>query len=809
MTYTGGVLLLVFLVGPLSVALANWRCTQDSSPAAISLSTIPAGQEVLRTLKRGSVEDIRALLEQEGGSSRVNIAMRHLARLPRPKRRQRHKYVFKALTFLEGNKSQALVWLHRSIDPDLCTIIISDINFASTCFQGLEDKSEDAVEVVKSLKVPACIQTLTCPPASIQTLTCPPAFCQSVTCPPSGCLPQLNCLNSASNSQDDDPSSSCLPSCLSGLTTCGRCQSSSSGLSQPACENISGHLNSCTNRISSCWKSFTSFISTGSKIVFRYLASLMTLRTAVVLICYVDLLKDSILQVNLTMILGNTLVTHFSSVASQLYWLLLVSIILPLVSSALATACREPFLVLGQRSWQYHKENTPSSCRLWGMRFFTFFLYFWVPAQLLEAQEGALTRREELLEEGTQQTPDSEEDDVSESILKEGEQVTKYLEAVRKNLLTFKRNELCIEAMLQLTCQTIMLLLSLPSSTTKYGLEAVFKVDFEEKKGWLSWAGLGVSQVLLMSSIAWSFTTTARTFIKIKGQEKVTSIPFLGKCTLAIRALLVFTCRIFTIIAFFGPFLGLLGTLAHHTAEKISLKKETFLQLPSDFEYWDKDSGRAATVAKSLLYRSDYSGNTTIPIPPDETRYTGINLQSAYITFLSLLVLQALIILSLKTKMSKQFSKAFWANKLQHVVECLSLPEAFADWDDDEGSVEDLRKRRMDVFKEISATSALQLVTNMLLLVPLFYAGRTLADQSSPNYSMLPGFRILERHNNILPAIGAFQEEKDAFSLVQLLVWAAPLTVLLATLGDLFLSWAYLWFFHPWIDILAKVGHGR
>ena len=30
-----------------------------------------------------------------------------------------------------------------------------------------------------------------------------------------------------------------------------------------------------------------------------------------------------------------------------------------------------------------------------------------------------------------------------------------------------------------------------------------------------------------------------------------------------------------------------------------------------------------------------------------------------------------------------------------------------------------------------------------------------------------------------------------------------------AALGDLFLSWAYLWFFHPWRNILAKVGHGR
>ena len=73
----------MFLVGPLLVRLANKLCTKDSSPAALSLSPIPAVPGVFRTLTRGSIEDIRALLEEEYGSFGVNIAMRHLARLPR------------------------------------------------------------------------------------------------------------------------------------------------------------------------------------------------------------------------------------------------------------------------------------------------------------------------------------------------------------------------------------------------------------------------------------------------------------------------------------------------------------------------------------------------------------------------------------------------------------------------------------------------------------------------------------------------------------------------------------------------------
>ena len=541
--------------------------------------------------------------------------------------------------------------------------------------------------------------------------------------------------------------------------------------------------------------------------VLGYFRSRMSWTTVIILVVYVDLVKDCILQFNLTQLLGDSLTSHPTSVVSQLYWILLFSIIVPLASSALATAYREPFLVLGQTSWQYHKDNKPSMLRLVGMSFFTFLCYCLVPAMLLEAQEHSAKRRKELMEEGEQQFKDSEEREIKTDTLEETDSVDKYLEAVRTSLLTFKRNELSVEAIIQLSCQTTMLLLSLPSSTTKYGLEAVFGVDFEEKKGWLSWAELGVSQVLLIFSIAWSFTTTAKTYIKIKGEEKVTAISLLGKCVLSMRALLVSTCRIFAIIAYFGPFLGLLGTLAHHTAEKLPLKEATFRKLnETGFEYWDKATGRAATVAASLLYRADYSSDP--PIPPLETEYTGTTLRSAYLIFISLLFVQALIILAIKTKMSKKFRKSWWGSKLQHVVECLSLSDSYADWDDAEGSVEDLRKQRGAVFKEILATSALQLISNLLLLLPLLYAGKTLADQSSANNSMLPGFRIQERHNIILPIIGAFPEEKAAFSLVQVLMWAAPVTVVAAALGDLFLSWVYLWFFHPWRDILAKVGHG-
>ena len=677
----------MFLVAPLSVKLANKLCSQNCTPAALSLSPMLPRPAVFRALTRGSIQDIREVLEQEANSSKVNMALRHLASLglTRQERRQRHKCFHEAITLLQGDKTNALAWLRTNIDSNLGGVIISDINFNNTCAQRLQDKSADLVEAAESSLVKIIKSLVTAVKYLVAGVK--DMIARVVRGLKSVKAPKLNCF--ASN-------------------------------------------NSSTSYINT-WSTIvfwyvTSCISTGSKIIFSYLMSLMSKKTVLVLVLYIDLVKDSTLQVTLTLILGRTLITDFTSVVSQLYWLLLLSIIAPLASSALATAYKEPFLVLGQRSWQYHQDNNTSKLRLWSMRSYTFVLYFWVPAFLLEAQEDAMTRRMELLEEGKRQFQDSDDSEISEEILKEGEKVTKYLEVVGKNLVMFKRNELSIEAIMQLAIQTTMLLLSLQSSTTKYGLEAVFKVNFEEKKGWLSWAGLEISQVLLISSIAWSLTTTARTFIKIKTHEKNQFLPILSRCVLAMRALLVSTCRIFTILTYFGPFLGVLGTLAHHTAEKLSLRKETFMNLTSDFEYWDNYTGRTATVASSLLFRSNYTGGT--PIPPEATSYTGISLQTAYFLFLSLLTVQALIILPLKIKISKKFSEASWGSKLQHVVECLSLPETFSDWDDAEGSVEDLRKQRREVFKEILATSSLQFITNMLLLLPLFFAGRKLGATS-------------------------------------------------------------------------------
>ena len=83
--------------------------------------------------------------------------------------------------------------------------------------------------------------------------------------------------------------------------------------------------------------------------------------------------------------------------------------------------------------------------------------------------------------------------------------------------------------------------------------------------------------------------TTARTYVKIKVDQKIDFLPLPGKLLLALRAMMVYSTRICCFLSFFGPFLGLMGGLAHWTAERISLDATTFNKLNNNavLPYWD------------------------------------------------------------------------------------------------------------------------------------------------------------------------------------------------------------------------------
>ena len=84
--------------------------------------------------------------------------------------------------------------------------------------------------------------------------------------------------------------------------------------------------------------------------------------------------------------------------ASALAWLLLSSVLLPLVLSGVETAWRRPLVFLGSGGWTRYTANPPSPEKLWVMRVFNVICCMIVPALVINAKEEAKAKKEQILE---------------------------------------------------------------------------------------------------------------------------------------------------------------------------------------------------------------------------------------------------------------------------------------------------------------------------------------------------------------------------------------------------------------------------
>ena len=212
------------------------------------------------------------------------------------------------------------------------------------------------------------------------------------------------------------------------------------------------------------------------------------------------------------------------------------------------------------------------------------------------------------------------------------------------------------------------------------------------------------------------------------------------------RALIVSSTRIFSFVVFFGPFLGVMDSLAHWFCEKIALdldyqntnrygKGETINMSTSILHYHDNYTGRAEQIRFSNIYRSNYS-NPEKPTPPGYEVYTLVKLHTAYLIFAGILLLQSIANLVIKIILSPKFRKAPMFKKFTHIVESLNLPDCYKSWDEDEdehedededkdgGSSEEYKERYKKGWIEITTQIFVHFLFNLLLQVPVYITGK-------------------------------------------------------------------------------------
>ena len=359
-----------------------------------------------------------------------------------------------------------------------------------------------------------------------------------------------------------------------------------------------------------------------------------------ILVIYLDFLKDITILINAMFYLQNQNSELFSvGFATTLTWIFFASLSVPMLVSALETAWSKPFAVLGQSGWEQYSNQPLSKKKLWGIRVAIVVFYLFVPAILTNNREKAREKKERLMKRCRKHFEKKEA--IKESLHKKLRSTTVYIEESTKALLIFKSHELSIEKIIQLIIQVTLLLLS-PEYTefpTKSGFQELFDQPTEEKS---SKAASPVPflkaehvKIFFILSIAVGFYTTAHSYVLIKKEEKKNFLPFLAKCVLGLRSLLVYATRMFCIVVFFGVFLGLLDSLSH----------------------WRAD----------LIPEANLDSFTA----PPYSNYTGHDITTAFGVFIVLLLVQALAILLMKRKLSVAFKKATWTKKFDHIIDSM------------------------------------------------------------------------------------------------------------------------------------------
>jgi len=239
--------------------------------------------------------------------------------------------------------------------------------------------------------------------------------------------------------------------------------------------------------------------------------------------------------------------------------------------------------------------------------------------------------------------------------------------------------------------------------------------------------------------------------------------------------------------------------LNHHKAESVPLEYKLFKKIndtdDQSFHYWNPIAKDYQHVKIAHLFRSIYKNvvceeddyGTERCTTPSTELYTLISLRSALIIFWFTYLGYGLFLAVFKYCTSADFQKANHGKRLQHILECLTIPESYSDWDNDPTlDVAGHHKKWRTVLVEMVWMVFMQFTTNFILLIPL----------------IVTGSNVIARHHLLEGAIGTFPEEDEAYWRVTTLMWALPLTVTLGGLFDFSLVVVYMKYAHPWRGIL-------
>ena len=119
--------------------------------------------------------------------------------------------------------------------------------------------------------------------------------------------------------------------------------------------------------------------------------------------------------------------------------------------------------------------------------------------------------------------------------------------------------------------------------------------------------------------------------------------------------------------------------------------------------------------------------------------YTGLTLEGYFSCFLVLLSVQFFSVLIIKLLMVKRMrTEGSKLDILRHCFENMNIPVPWEDFDVQRGKIEDYKKRRVSVHKEMFLLMVVNLMFHLLMLVPLIYTGASFQENCLLSFLQAP-----------------------------------------------------------------------
>ena len=342
-----------------------------------------------------------------------------------------------------------------------------------------------------------------------------------------------------------------------------------------------------------------------------------------------------------------------------------------------------------------------------------------------------------------------------------------------------------LETFFQVVFQIVLLLLASTDTGTTVGLKEIFKKDAQS----IPVFGVEIpGETLLGLSITFSVRTCIALHVKsVKISKGFLLIkPYL---TVLLWSIVSVMKRMMVMVVFFIPPLGLGDLLYHWKSEQKPFAVSIQGKLNAtrgDMLYMYN----VTPIPWSYIDRSDYT-DPTDPIPPPYTLYTGIDAGQAFGGFWLIIILHATAILVIKLITVEKFYKSNTLEIILHCLENCNIPQPWRDWDEGEGTVEEHKKRFSKVRREVVSTMAVNLLFNMVMLVPMIYTGDTQDLHFKILIRIFSAAKIWERHGILERSIGVLPQEIVSYINATKLLLISLVTFFILSVLELIIYLAY------------------